>query len=104
MFNRHRIYCKSFKLPDREFIPRFALHVLPKGFTRMRHYGILSSSLKKQCKQEIDQQIGAIVIQELQENTCHKICPVCKVGRLVTVAVFDGRGPLRHWKRLLLNH
>ncbi|TYP69666.1 IS91 family transposase, partial [Aquimarina intermedia] len=31
-------------LPDAEFIRRFCLHILPKGFTRIRHYGILSSS------------------------------------------------------------
>ena len=35
-------------LPTKEFIRRFQLHVLPKGFTRIRHYGILSSSWKKE--------------------------------------------------------
>ena len=29
-------------LTTKEFIRRFQLHVLPKGFTRIRHYGILS--------------------------------------------------------------
>jgi Putative transposase len=29
--------------PD-EFIRRFLLHVLPKGFHRIRHYGLLASS------------------------------------------------------------
>jgi len=28
----------------KEFIRRFQLHILPKGFTRIRHYGFLSSS------------------------------------------------------------
>ena len=31
-------------LSNQEFIRRFALHILPKGFTRIRHYGILSSN------------------------------------------------------------
>ncbi len=34
-------------LTSQEFIRRFGLHILPKGFTRIRHYGILSSSWKK---------------------------------------------------------
>lgn len=34
---------KLLTLSYTEFIRRFSLHVLPKGFTRIRHYGILSS-------------------------------------------------------------
>ena len=34
-------------LNDTEFIRRFAMHVLPKGFTLIRHYGILNSPQKK---------------------------------------------------------
>jgi len=30
-----------------EFVRRFLMHVLPKGFVRLRHYGILSNSLKQ---------------------------------------------------------
>jgi hypothetical protein len=35
--------------PD-EFIRRFLLHVLPKGFHRIRHYGLLASAT---CKANI---------------------------------------------------
>jgi len=31
------------KLTAEEFIRRFLLHVLPKGFVRIRHYGLLAS-------------------------------------------------------------
>lgn len=34
---------KIMSLTSQEFIRRFALHILPHGFGRMRHYGILSS-------------------------------------------------------------
>lgn len=34
-------------LHPHEFIRRWLLHVLPKGFTRVRHYGFLSSAAKK---------------------------------------------------------
>ena len=30
-----------------EFIRRFLLHVLPRGFHRIRHYGLLSGSARK---------------------------------------------------------
>ena len=32
--------------PD-EFIHRFLLHVLPRGFHRIRHYGLLAGSARK---------------------------------------------------------
>ncbi len=38
---------KTMPLDATEFIRRFALHILPKGFVRIRHYGILSSSRKQ---------------------------------------------------------
>lgn len=34
-------------LPTGEFIRRFLLHVLPRGFHRIRHYGLLSSGTRK---------------------------------------------------------
>jgi hypothetical protein len=32
-----------------EFLRRFFLHVLPKGFVRIRHFGLLSNRFRKQC-------------------------------------------------------
>ena len=37
------------KLKATEFLRRFFLHVLPKGFVRIRHYGLLSNRFRKQC-------------------------------------------------------
>lgn len=37
---------KTMTLPAHEFIRRFLLHVLPKGFHRIRHYGLLASGVK----------------------------------------------------------
>lgn len=34
---------KEMDLTAQEFIRRFAMHILPHGFARMRHYGLLSS-------------------------------------------------------------
>lgn len=38
---------KELTLPGVEFIRRFLMHVPPKGFVRVRHYGLLSSRSKK---------------------------------------------------------
>jgi hypothetical protein len=35
-------------LDAEQFLPRFFLHVLPKGFVRIRHYGLLSNRFRKQ--------------------------------------------------------
>jgi hypothetical protein len=35
---------KTMTLATDEFIRRFLIHVLPKGFHRIRHYGLLASS------------------------------------------------------------
>ncbi len=40
---------KEMTLEATEFIRRFAMHILPKGFVRIRHYGILSSTCKAAC-------------------------------------------------------
>lgn len=38
---------RTLRLPGGEFIGRFLLHVLPSGFKRIRHYGLLSPARKK---------------------------------------------------------
>jgi hypothetical protein len=35
---------KTMRLHPHEFIRRFLMHVLPKGFHRIRHYGLLASA------------------------------------------------------------
>ena len=36
-------------LDANEFLRRFFLHVLPKGFVRIRHFGLLSNRFRKKC-------------------------------------------------------
>ncbi|HVI41732.1 MAG TPA: transposase, partial [Anaerovoracaceae bacterium] len=47
---------KSMTLNAEEFIRRFLMHVLPHGFTKIRHYGFLSSRGKQKklriCKRQ----------------------------------------------------
>ena len=37
---------RTIRLPAQTFIERFLLHVLPKGFKRIRHYGLLGPAGK----------------------------------------------------------
>jgi len=55
-------------LPADEFIRRFLLHVLPKGFTRIRHYGLLAGRNKKELLPRCRQLLGADEPQPVQEK------------------------------------
>jgi hypothetical protein len=79
-------------LTDAEFIRRFSVHILPKGFTRIRHYGILSSSIKKTALEIIKNQIGEIKLQK-KEYLSHRICPVCRTHDMQIIYCFNNRGP-----------
>ena len=48
---------KTMTLDAHEFIRRFLLHVIPKGFMRVRHFGFLanrSKGLLSKCRQLLD--------------------------------------------------
>jgi len=79
-------------LSDREFIRRFSLHILPKGFTRIRHYGILSSAIKKLVIPTLQSIIGQLDIKP-KRKTLYRCCPCCKTGQLITLATYKPRGP-----------
>ena len=94
---RHGDKKSVLKLSQHEFIRRFTMHILPRGFVRIRHYGILSSSTKKKVLPEIHQQLGKVQQLRPKEPLKHNRCPVCKIGQLVTVHIFGSRGPPKHW-------
>ncbi|MES2648093.1 MAG: IS91 family transposase [Bacteroidota bacterium] len=90
---------KEMTLDALEFIRRFAMHVLPKGFVRIRHYGILSSKLKQTALATIRTQLQPGLNQvndggptPTQTVTTHT-CPCCKKGLMQTILHFDYRGP-----------
>jgi len=91
------------KLSAEEFIKRFALHILPKGFTRIRHYGILSSSWKKERLPQLQVALATKILATVlpKEPLLHRQCPSCKTGRLHTVLLFDARGPPQNWQQLV---
>lgn len=87
-----------------EFIRRFSMHILPKGFVRIRHYGILSSTSKKEAISNIRAQTPAasiIVPQSKAEVYNPKLCPHCKTETMITLEILPKRGPpkLTNWNK-----
>ena len=92
---------KTMTLTAHEFIRRFLLHVLPDGFHRIRHYGLLTSSRRAETIARIRQIIAAPIPvaapQEHDANGCTEAdeprddhrppCPCCG-GRMILVERF----------------
>jgi hypothetical protein len=79
-------------LPTDEFIRRFLLHVLPSGFHRIRHYGLLASSGRKANIARARELLA--VTPELEpiepEEPASTLppCPCCG-GQMVTTLTFE---------------
>lgn len=91
---------KTMTLSNKEFVRRFAEHILPKRFVRIRHYGFLSSTWKRKRLKALQQEMGASENPE-QSQTKHHRCPNCKTGKLVIIHTFDSRGPPQEYLNVL---
>jgi hypothetical protein len=83
---------ESVKLPPLEFIRRFLLHVLPRGYVKIRHYGLLAASnattrleiARQRLEQESPPPKAAVAAEspvslDVQET---RLCPRCRRGRM----------------------
>jgi Putative transposase len=88
---------KTRTLDAHEFIRRFLLHVIPKGFVRVRHFGFLanrSKSLLAKCRQllDLDPAVPKLPSKSIQELLLQLTgiditrCPLCQKGTLVFLA------------------
>ena len=80
-----------------EFIRRFLLHVLPKGLMKIRYFGFLSHTNKKQDIALIRKLIDphATLPEKIQESICEMMlrltgidiscCPQCKKGKMIRI-------------------
>ena len=77
--------------PD-EFIRRFLLHVLPKGFHRIRHYGFLASAGRKDnvahARKLLDARARPEVDDAASPPDLRPPCPCCG-GRMVIIEIFQ---------------
>jgi hypothetical protein len=92
---------KTMTLAPGEFIRRFLLHVLPKGFHRIRHYGLFASAARKANIVRVREllpaaptALDATIEVDATAPTDHRPpCPSCG-GRMIVVEIFErGRGP-----------
>lgn len=99
---KHASVKKEMTLDGIEFIRRFAMHILPKGFVRIRHYGILSSTSKSVCAAVIKRQLPPIPevkkAKPKQEIYNPLQCPKCKKETMATILRFNRRGPPTDWE------
>ena len=84
---------KEMTLSHQEFIRRFALHILPKRFVKIRHYGFLSSTWKREKLKTLQATLKVVPIAKGVKATKTRKCNCCKTGNLLTILVFDDRGP-----------
>jgi hypothetical protein len=87
-----------------EFIRRFLIHVLPKGFHRIRHYGLFASGRRADTIARARELLGlaAPVAEETVETDpaaaqalAHP-CPCCG-GRMIVIETFQAGCQPRHW-------
>jgi hypothetical protein len=98
---------KPMTLDASEFIRRFLLHILPDGFVKIRHYGILSNRsrntklglckrlLRGDCPHERREKKSESWQDLLTRITGHdpRICPYCGKGRMSLKEVLNPSAP-----------
>ena len=61
---------KTMKLAASEFMRRFLLHVLPTGFHRIRHYGLLANGSRKASLAVVRELLHAPPSREIADDHC----------------------------------
>ena len=97
---------KTMRLHPHEFIRRFLLHVLPKGFHRIRHYGLLASANRAESIAMARKLLGvaplAVDVQKQPDlapdapRVLPSPCPRCG-ARMIVIEVF-ARGCVPKWR------
>lgn len=95
---------KTMRLHPHEFIRRFLLHVLPKGFHRIRHYGLLASANRAKnlatARALLGVTLPTVDPQSDTEPNAPRVlprpCPHCG-ARLIVIEVF-ARGCEPRWR------
>ncbi|NRA54877.1 MAG: IS91 family transposase [Gammaproteobacteria bacterium] len=68
---------KTMHCSTSELLRRFLLHVLPKGFMRLRYYGFLANSVRRKSLVVIRDSLALPAVIDKNEVTSDEIGPVC---------------------------
>jgi hypothetical protein len=88
---------KVMTLTTAEFIRRFLIHVLPRGFHRIRHYGLLASGMRADNIARARRLLDVLAQPNAGDTNCaeateHKPlshpCPCCG-GRMIIIETFQ---------------
>lgn len=96
---------KTMVLEATEFLRRFCLHILPRGFRKIRYYGFMANvhsvllqvqqqemGIAVQTTKEI-KQLSWQVIAKQKLNYDAGLCPCCKKGTMVKLFHFKANAP-----------
>jgi hypothetical protein len=85
---------RTMTLAASEFIRRFLLHVLPQGFHRIRHYGLLASSGRKiniaRARELLAVAPKPETVASAEPEDQRPPCPCCG-GRMMIIEIFERR-------------
>jgi len=90
--SKHNNRIKVMTLDAVEFIHRFLLHVLPQGFVRIRHFGLLANRNRRRalalCRMHLHAATAepTRILTPLQQQALHRCCPSCQRGTLHVIA------------------
>ena len=95
---------RTMTLSPHEFIRRFLIHVLPKGFHRIRHYGLFASAERQrniaQARQLLAVPAPKPEVDDVEDKAAASkplapACPCCG-GRMVIIQTFERGATPRH--------
>ncbi len=96
---------KTMSLPAHEFIRRFLMHVLPRGFHRIRHYGLFANGNRvaniRRARELLDVQSTAeageaeTAADDDDANASARPCGCCG-GRMIIIEVFEAGCQPKH--------
>jgi Putative transposase/Transposase zinc-binding domain len=89
---------KVLALPVTEFLRRFMLHSVPKGFQRIRHHGILANRSKKLNVERIYLALAIARVLKLLEPLSARDFILKKFGRDISQCPHCKQGQLHHGK------
>jgi hypothetical protein len=94
----------TMRLKAVEFVRRFLMHILPSGFVRVRHYGLLANRRREEklarCRELLGMALtpqanttpsdADVIPPPAQETTVTptRVCPQCGAGRMIVIAEF----------------
>jgi hypothetical protein len=101
---KHAQRQKVMTLSADEFLCRFLMHVLPDGFRRIRHYGLLGNRHRTENLARCRELLGVLAPMAEPQRDYHERyrqligedplrCPQCRIGQMLRTAVLPAQVP-----------